>query len=139
MNYNFYFKNDKEASLFIERAREIAKEYGMVTLSDLYELIGIKSDYLCNKISWSIHSINYNLYIEYNSDLKCYMVSFPKPFFEENKSKSYINKKKMVSSSEPINITISCMDLLSDPLEAIHQIFDMANQIKNRPVFITIS
>ena len=110
MNYNFYFKNDKEASLFIERAHEIAKEYGMVTLSDLYDLIEIKSDYLCNKISWPIHSINYNLHVEYNSDLKCYMVSFPKPFFEENKSKSYINKKKMVSSSEPINavfITIS--------------------------------
>lgn len=138
MNYNFYFKNNKEASLFIERAREIAKEYGMVTLSDLYELIGIKSDYLCNKISWSIHSINYNLYIEYNSDLKCYMVSFPKPFFEENKSKSYINKKKMVSSSEPINITIN-MDLLEDPFEVIHQIFDIANKIKDRPIFITIS
>ena len=138
MNYNFYFKNDKEASLFIERAREIAKEYGMVTLSDLYELIGIKSDYLCNKIRWSIYSINYNLYIEYNSDLKCYMVSFPKPFFEENKSKSYINKKKMVSSSEPINVTIN-MDLLEDPFEVIHQIFDMTNKIKDRPVFISIS
>lgn len=138
MNYIFYFKNDKEASLFIERAREIAKEYGSVTLSDLYELIGIKSNYLCNKISWSIHSINYNLHVEYNSDLKCYMVSFPKPFFEENKSKSYINKKKMVSSSEPINVTIN-MDLLEDPFEVIHQIFDMTNKIKDRPVFITIS
>ena len=138
MNYIFYFKNDKEASLFIEQAREIAKEYGMVTLSDLYDLIGIKSDYLCNKISWSIHSINYNLHVEYNSDLKCYMVSFPKPFFEENKSKSYINKKKMVSSSEPINVTIN-MDLLEDPFEVIHQIFGMANKIKDRPVFITIS
>lgn len=138
MNYNFYFRNDKEASLFVERAREIANEYGRVTLSDLYDLSGHSSFYVHNKISWSVYSVKNNVYVKYNSDLKCYIVSFPEPFFEENKPKSHIAKKELVNSSEPINVTIN-MDLLEDPLETVHQILDMANEIKDRPVFITIS
>lgn len=148
MDYNFYFENEKEALCFIDRALEIAKEYERVTLSDLYDLNGIHSDYRCNKIGWSVRSISNKVYADFNSDLECYVVSFPQPVFNENKhnkgdsfvaTKSYVTKKELVNSSEPINITISCMDLLSDPLEAIREVFDMANQIKNRPVFITIS
>ena len=138
MNYDFHFKYEKEASLFVEQAREIAKEYGRVTLSDLYDLSGGQSCYTYSKISWSFYSIKNNVYIKYNSDLKCYTVSFPEPFFEENKPKSHIAKKEFANSSEPIQVTIN-MDLLEDPLETVHQILDMANEIKDRPVFITIS
>ena len=147
MNYDFHFKYEKEASLFVEQACEIAKEYGRVTLSDLYDLSGGPSCYEHSKISWSVYSIKNNVYVKYNSDLECYIVSFPEPYFnkvDNNKvettatSKSYVAKKESETSSEPLNITI-CMDLLEDPLEVVNQIFDMTNKIKNRPVFITIS
>lgn len=147
MNYDFYFKNDKEASLFVERAREIASEYGRVTLSDLYDLSGRPSFYAHNSVSWSVYSVKNNVYVKYNSDLKCYIVTFPEPYFikvNNNKAetsitpKSYVVKKESETSSEPLNITI-CMDLLEDPLETVHQILNMANEIKDRPVFITIS
>ena len=147
MNYIFYFKNDKEASLFVERAHEIASKYGRVTISDLYDLSGRQSFYANNSISWSVYSVSNNVYIEYNSDLKCYIVTFPEPYFnkvDNNKTetfithKSYVTKKQSETSSEPINITI-CMDLLEDPLKTVHQILDMANEIKDRPIFITIS
>ena len=147
MNYDFYFKYEKEASLFVEQAREIAKEYGRVTLSDLYDLSGGPSCYEHSKISWSVYSIKNNVYVKYDSDLECYIVSFPEPYFnkvDNNKvettmtPKSYIVKKKSETSSEPINITI-CMDSLEDPFEVVHEIFDMTNKIKDRPIFITIS
>lgn len=147
MNYDFYFKYEKEASLFVERAREIAKEYGRVTLSDLYDLSGGPSCYVHSKISWSVYSIKNNVYVKYNSDLECYIVSFPDPYFnkvDNNKvettatPKSYVVKKESETSSEPLNITI-CMDLLEDPLKVIHEVFDMTNKIKDRQVFITIS
>ena len=147
MNYDFYFKYEKEASLFVERAREIAKEYGRVTLSDLYDLSGVQNCYAHSKISWSVYSIKNNVYVKYDSDLECYIVSFPEPYFNKvnnNKvettatSKSYVAKKESETSSEPLNITI-CMDLLENPLEVVHEVFDMTNKIKDRPVFITIS
>ena len=138
MNYDFHFKYEKEASLFVEQAREIAKEYGRVTLIDLYDLSGCPSCYAHSKISWSIYSIKNNVYVKYNSDLECYIVSFPEPFFEGNKSKSHISKKEFANSSEPIQVTIS-MDLLEDPFGTVQQILDMANKIKDRQVFITIS
>ena len=147
MNYDFYFKYEKEASLFVEQAREIAKEYGRVTLSDLYDLSGCPTCYVHSKISWSVYSIKNNVYVKYNNDLECYIVSFPEPYFnkvDNNKvettttPKSYVVKKKSETSSEPLNITI-CMDLLEDPFEVVHEIFDMTNKIKDRPVFITIS
>ena len=147
MNYDFHFKYEKEASLFVEQAREIAKEYGRVTLSDLYDLSGGPSCYAHNQISWSVYSIKNNVYVKYNNDLECYIVSFPEPYFnkvDNNKTKtfithkSYVTKKQSETSSEPINITI-CMDLLEDPLKTVHQILDMANKIKDRQVFITIS
>ena len=147
MNYDFYFKYEKEASLFVERAREIAKEYGSATLSDLYDLRGGPSCYANSKISWSVYSIKNNVYVKYNNDLECYIVSFPEPYFNkvDNKKgettttpKSYVVKKKSETSSEPLNITI-CMDLLEDPFEVVHEIFDMTNKIKDRPAFITIS
>ena len=147
MNYDFYFKHEKEASLFVEQAREIAKEYGRVALSDLYDLSGCSSCYAHSKISWSIYSITNHVYVKYDSDLECYIVSFPEPYVnkvDNNKvettttPKSYVVKKKSEISSEPLNITI-CMDLLEDPFEVVHEIFDMANKVKDRPVFITIS
>lgn len=147
MNYDFYFKYEKEASLFVEQASEIAKEYGRVTLSDLYDLSGGPSCYAHYEISWSVYSIKNNVYVKYNSDLKCYIVTFPEPYFnkvDHNKvettttPKSYVTKKESETSSKPLNITI-CMDLLEDPLETVHQILDMANEIKDRPIFITIS
>lgn len=147
MDYNFYFENEKEALCFIDRALEIAKEYECVTLSDLYDLNGIHSDYRCNKIGWSVRSISNKVYADFNSDLECYVVSFPQPVFNENKhnkgdsfvsTKSYVTKKESETSSKPLNITI-CMDLLEDPLEVVHEVFDMANKIKDRQVFITIS
>ena len=47
-------------------------------------------------------------------------------------------RKESATSSEPINITI-LVDSLKDPKAVTREVFDIAKQIKDRPVFITIS
>lgn len=147
MNYNFYFKDEKDTLYFVHRALEIAKQYGRVTLSDLYDLNGAQGFYAYNKIGWTASSISNEVYTNFNSYLKCYVVLFPKPDFNKvdyNKGetfttpKSYVIKRESETSSEPLNITI-CMDLFESHLDVAHQIFNMTNKIKDRPVFITIS
>ena len=133
MNYNFYFKTEKDASYFINQALEIAKAYGSVRLSDLHDIRGGLADYTYNKIGWAASSIINRVYTKIDSVLERYIVTFPEPDFNENNP----NKKEPTTSPEPLSITI-CMDVLEDPWTVVHEVYDLAKKIKDRPVFITI-
>lgn len=61
-----------------------------------------------------------------------------KPIDTTKRTKSYVVRKESATSSEPINITI-LVDSLKDPKAVTREVFDIAKQIKDRPVFITIS
>lgn len=148
MGYNFHFDTEKDASYFVDHALDIAKNYGKVTLCDLYDINGRwPVDYTSTKIGWTLGSINTRVYTKFDSALKHYIVTFPEPDFnvnKPNKNKSCITptscivKKESKTSPEPLNITI-CMDVLEDPCAVFHEVFDLAKKIKDRPVFITIS
>ena len=86
MNYNFYFKTEKDASYFINQALEIAKVYGSVRLSDLHDIRGgwLLVDYTSNKIGWTASSITNRVYTKIDSVLERYIVTFPEPDFNEN-------------------------------------------------------
>lgn len=78
MAYTFWFETRKDASYFDERAFEIATEYGMVRLSDLYDLKGEPSDYLANKVVWSRDSVAFDVHYE-RYDNGGYRIVFPEP------------------------------------------------------------
>ena len=145
MRYSFYFYTDEDVTDFLNRANQIAINYNYVTLADLNDLRGENSNYTDNFIRWSLDSITKDVYFYYDTFGKKYVVSFPEPDSMKNKpidttkrTKSYVVRKESATSSEPINITI-LVDSLKDPKAVTREVFDIAKQIKDRPVFITIS
>lgn len=147
MDYTFHFKTEKDAFNFIEMAFEIAKEYGDVTLSDVYDLIGLNSDYGDSFVGWTMSSINNKVYVSFNRIFKEYVVTFPDPDVDKsntNKNKTYgitkshIVKKESVASPEPLNICVNTEEM-KDSCKMLSGVLEMVKQIKDRPVFITIS
>ena len=145
MHYSFYFYTDEDVTDFVNRANQIAIDYNHVTLADLNDLRGENSNYTDNFIRWSLDSITKDVYFYYATFDKKYVVIFPEPDSMTNKpidttkrTKSYVVRKESATSSEPINITI-LVDSLKDPKAVTREVFDIAKQIKDRPVFITIS
>ena len=145
MHYSFYFYTDEDVTDFVNRANQIAIDYNYVTLADLNDLRGENSNYTDNLIHWYLDSITKDVYFYYDTFDKKYVVSFPEPDSMKNKpidttkrTKSYVVRKESATSSEPINITI-LVDSLKDPKAVTREVLDIAKQIKDRPVFITIS
>lgn len=145
MYYSFYFSTYEDATYFVNGANQIAVDYNYVTLADLNDLRGENSNYTDNLIRWYLDSITKEVYIYYDTFIKTYVVSFPEPDSMKNKpidttkrTKSYVVRKESATSSEPVNITI-LVDSLKDPKAVTREVFDIAKQIKDRPVFITIS
>ena len=145
MDYSFYFYTDEDVTDFVNRANQIAIDYNYVTLADLNDLRGENSNYTDNLIRWSLDSIAKDVCFYYDTFDQKYVVSFPEPDSMKNKpidttkrTKSYVVRKESATSSEPISITI-LVDSLKDPKAVTREVFDIAKQIKDRPVFITIS
>ena len=148
MEYTFYFDTEKDAFNFIVNAQEIAKAYGTVSLSDLSDLYGYESNYSDNFVCWTEASINNNkVYVSFNRIFKKYVVTFPDPDVDKsnaNKNKTYgitkshIVKKESVASPEPLNICVSTEEM-KDSCKMLSGVLEMVKQIKDRPVFITIS
>lgn len=143
--YSFDFSTDEDATYFVNSAAQIAIDYAYVTLADLNDLRGEDSDYTDNFIRWSLDSIAKEVYVYYDRFIERYVVRFPEPDFAKNEpinyansTKSYAVRKETDTSSEPINITI-LVDSLKDPKAVAHEVFDIAKQIKDRPIFIIIS
>lgn len=147
MAYTFWFGTRKDASYFYERACEIATEYGMVRLSDLYDLKGEPSGYLANKVLWNrdsvVFDVRYELYVDGG-----YCVVFPEPDLHPDSNKvsykhckcrtTWRNTGKSKKTPEPFNITVN-MDPSKDPNTTIREVIRQANEIKDRQVFITIN
>ena len=145
MYYSFYFSTYEDVTYFVNRANQIAVDYNYVTLADLNDLRGENSNYTDNLIRWYLDSITKEVYIYYDTFIEMYVVNFPEPDSMKNKpidttkrTKSYVVRKESATSSEPINITI-LVDSLKDPKSVTREVFDIAKQIKDHPVFITIS
>lgn len=143
--YSFDFSTDEDATYFVNSAAQIAIDYAYITLADLNDLRGEDSNYTDNYIRWTLDSITNKVYIYYDTSTKKYVAHFPEPDFVKNEPINYTNstkscvvRKETETYSEPINITI-LVDSLKDPKAVAHEVFDMAKQIKDRPVFIIIS
>lgn len=150
MSYKFYFSNIKDADYFCDSVVEIAKQYGTIRLSDLYDLTGEASDYLSCKYIWTKDTIIYDMTREFDS--RCgYYVEFPEPdqhpaptrisykdYYATKTPRSTVYTKKPHAHTEPIHITI-LTDNIENVDEVIDKVIERANQIKDRIVSVTIS
>lgn len=147
MGYKFYFDNRDDAEYFIDRAQEIAKNYGNVNLADLNDLAGIESTYLDRQVIWTCNTIFFDTLYVYLADKHVYYVQMPEPDQRPASNKvsykhcecrtTWRNTGKSKKTPEPFNITI-LMDPSKDPYTTIREVIQQANEIKDRPVFITI-
>lgn len=157
MDYQFSFDTKEDANDFYERVRNIAKDYDMVRLSDLYDLKGSESCWLDNKYIWNKDSILFDVYYELRPGVG-YVVVFPEPdqcpdccttkpkykdFYSKYRRATtphsiVYTKKPNIATPEPLNITI-LMDPAKDPYATIREVIQQANEIKDRLVFITIN
>lgn len=151
MGYKFYFDTREDAKYFIDRAQEIAKNYGTVSLGDLNDLAGIETTYLDRQVIWTYSTIFFDTSYVYSADKYRYCVQMPEPDqYPAPTRKSYkdyyrtttphsivYTKKPLIATPEPFNITI-LMDPSKDPYTTIREVIQQANEIKDRPVFITI-
>lgn len=147
MDYKFYFDNTEDAEYFCNRVSEIAKDYDTVRLSDLYDLVGEPCNYLASKVIWTKDSIVLN--IHYDCDIiGRYYVKFPEPdqylastrksykdYYHATSPRSTVKPK---NTPEPLNITLT-IDPSKDSYITIREVIQQANEIKGRPVFITIN
>lgn len=147
MGYKFYFDNNYDRNHFTDRVCEIANMYGCVTLQDLYDLLGEKADYLDREYIWLEDTILLNI-CSGRDGVGRYYVTFPEPdqypattrksykdYYHNTTPRSAVKPK---NTPEPLNITI-LMDPSKDPYTTIREVIRQANEIKDRPVFITIS
>ena len=142
MKYKFYFKNFADANCFYNDVHELAKEYGKVYLSDIYDLTGKTYSILSKECFWRKDKILFDVNIEFDSNNYSYYVEFPEPdHYPDIKSvtpRSSVCTKKTSQTSEPININI-LTENIENANEIINKVIERANQIKDRPVFVTIS
>lgn len=148
--YKFYFYTEDDAVYFKNRALEIAKDYEAINLTDLLELVGTQAEYQDNKVIWSKESIQHDIIYALDRNCRMWFVEFPEPDYYGGRSKeSYYYwrqgmtprttvKPKETTTPEPFNITI-IMDPSKDPYTTIREVIRQANEIKDRPVFITIN
>lgn len=138
MNYEFYFNTHEDAMYFIDRAQEIAKDYGKVSLADLCVLAGDnKYDWWAANVYWTYNMTVFDMNYVYVADKGTYRITMPVPkdYYHNSTPRSTVKPK---NTPEPLNITI-LMDPSKDPYTTIREVIQQANEIKDRPVFITIS
>lgn len=142
MNYKFYFKNFANANYFYNSVYELAKKYGKVCLSDIYDLTGEQYNNLSKEYFWRKDKILFDVNIEFDANNYGYYVEFPEPDHYPDVAsvtpRSSVCAKKISKSAEPININI-LTENIENANEIINKVIERANQIKDRPVFVTIS
>lgn len=130
------FRSFYYADFILNRAIEIARLYGYITLADILELVGEKSGYTDRKYGWTYSTISDGVIAP--TDKETYTISLPKFDWFDEYAKADKAPKSSVKQDhpdpEPINVTLP-----SDKLErTISILFKDLDKIKGRPVFINI-
>ena len=153
-NNVFTFGTAKDANHFVNYVYKILGRFESVTLADLYDYAYHEPyDFTANRVVWTDETLNSKegaIYPMYDSYKDWWFVKFPEPDQYPASSKvSYKDYRrattphsivytKQTPTPEPLNITI-LMDPGKDPYTTIREVIRQANEIKDRPVFITIN
>lgn len=157
-NRYFACENFEEADKALEYLHCIAEEYGWATVADVCDILGVPSTYADNNIGWT-HDALANARIDCHASFlredRKYVIVMPEPDWfkkdepKEDKKTKYCTDDSCEGcemydicnspdeedyTSEPFNVTIP----LDKYLECPDIITDIAENVTNRPVFITI-
>lgn len=161
-NRYFACKNFEEADKALEYLRCIAEKYGIATVSDVHDILGTLSTYADNSIGWT-HDALADARIDCHSSFlrenRKYVIVMPEhDWFKKNEPKEDKKTKCCTDdsckscdmydicnhtdeheddedyTSEPFSVTIP----LDKYLECPDIVTDIAENVTNRPVFITI-
>lgn len=142
-NNVFTFAKISDAQNFIDYVYQILADYKCVTLADLYDYAYYGDrNYLENKVVWTeetLTSVGNKIRPRYDSYKDWWYVRFPEPDQYPACEPTYHNTKE-TPTPEPLNITIiTDADPLKDSYTTIREVIQQANEIKDRPIFITIN
>lgn len=135
-SWKWFFETVRDAKIFYDSAAEIACKYDYVTLEDLYDLYGWASasplELLAKRsIKWDFKSIDPHNVSDYVSIIPAFdhPTGYYVVFYECESCEGQ-------ATPEPINVTINIPNLTRG---IIVDLMQQANEIKDRPVFITIT
>lgn len=138
-NNVFTFATFSEAQEFVNYVCLILAKYERITLADLYDY-AYRADrnYLENKVVWlkeTLLSPENMIRPRYDELKYWWYVKFPEP--DQYPASAWCNtcNCKQTPTPEPLNITI---DLTNITRAQVSDLIQQANEIKDRPVFITI-
>ena len=120
-----------------DRVKELINLYHYATVTDVKDLSGITGSYKDNGLRWykeDIRKINIEVHGIRNGKL-LYKIKFPSP--KGNSLDEKEPEQTVISTSEPLNITIH-IDDLDDPDDTLAEVFKYVHTIKDRPIFISI-
>lgn len=140
---DFYFtvaNTIDDAFTILMYADDIAETYGYVTLADMRDLVGVTNEYTDSHYGWTASNLA-NATVEEITKNMCAIHMPPFDwFYDKKESETKMNFPTAVSKlpdPEPINVTISISD--PEPIEQIiSAIFENADLVKDRPLFINI-
>lgn len=141
-NNIFAFSKVSEAQKFINYVEQILSDYHHVTLADLYDYAYHEPyDYTAHKVVWTDEALKSKegaICPRYDSYKDWWYVKFPEPDQYPAYETKYHNfiKPKQTPTPEPLNITINMPNITR---AQIWDIIKQANEIKERPVFVTIN
>lgn len=123
-------------------AKEIAEFYGFVTVADMMDLSSCHSawgDY--DTFGWTKQALA-RAVIEHTTSSDSYRICMPEYDWGNYPGKSSMSGEDgRPKTVEPINITISSGELDTrrhDIEDVLHLLFENADKIKDRPVFISL-
>lgn len=134
----------EEANTFIDRMRDIAREFGDVTVADVKDLVGIFGTYSDTYYGWWIADIDdIKMHADEGNLEKINYITFPQPHSRKHSMRTDIPTDnptpdtKPTTEKEPLCITIHINDL-DDPDAVLADVFKHIYTIKDRMVNVTI-
>lgn len=146
------FNNENAARQLLRNMRNLAYDYGYATKADMFDLAGMVSTYLDNKVGWTSSRLlgaHVFEYIEYDIPFYKDVVDFGWAIFfpetdynmESRERVSYRNyyTAKRRTETEPIHITINVENLERGDLEKVmDETFHQIKNIMDREVRLAI-
>lgn len=139
-NKVYYFNTEEEANDALNKIKEIAEDYSMISLADVNESCGLVGPYTDRKVGWTKSTIDKICIVR---DVNFYSIVLPRPIpiYDEEPKVTYrehhIKKPTLEKSPEPLHITIHTKDI-DDVDEILAEIFSHISTVKDRMINLVI-
>ena len=134
------FNSCVDAEDILSKLREIGEEYGVVHVSDLYDLVGLECSYLMSKYVWMPNQLKGRLVYRAREG---WVIGLP-PASQDGSTtakvtyREYSSKKPDPKTTpEPLTITINTDDI-DDFDSVLAETFKYVHTITDRPIYISI-